>query len=638
MAAASIIASVVTGGTNSHQTVAEELNVIATDFITQGIVAPTGFTPNTGSGGTGSFCVNQDSSPDMGVTVLLGQAYVAGTPSSQDAQVLRARMTSNYTGYTINANSSGSTKYDWIYLQLSATNANTPSSAADNVITLVTSRSSSNTSDNGSPPTYGLLLAVVTVANGASSITNANIADKRIATILASSSTNAVNTGWNALSYALTYSANNGSKEFAVTTPYNLTTLLSPGMRLSIARSVTPPTQCMAFVSASSQYATKASPSGITFTGPFTCEAWVYLNSYTGLTQVIVGRSDIATGGFFLFIDANGRPAIEYGASSSFTNFIAYQSVPLNRWVHIAGVVTSVASKTGLIYINGTSVSVQSTLSAATTLAQTSNLSVGGGGAGVANSFLNGYVSEARVWSAAQSAANIQANMGINLVGTESNLVALYQGNGVFTDATSNANNLTATGGAIATQAANPYNATEYAVIRSVTYSAPNTTITMFTDDYGTIPNQTLNTPQYSTVREPFGYPLGFISDKIWGMVMWAANQTNTATSTGTQLTGATMTVTIPTGGKKMVIKAAAALLKPGAGTAVLDAYWGSTPVGRAQAETTTNGSGVNLLTYPVVLTAGSQTVSLDMWETSAGTCTLGAATQDPAVFTLEEA
>jgi len=46
----------------------------------------------------------------------------------------------------------------------------------------VTSRSTSATTDNGTPPTYGTLLAVVTVANGFSTITNSNIADKRVRT------------------------------------------------------------------------------------------------------------------------------------------------------------------------------------------------------------------------------------------------------------------------------------------------------------------------------------------------------------------------------------------------------------------------------------------------------------------------
>lgn len=640
MAAASIIASVITGGSNSHQTVAEELNAYATDFVTQGIVGA--FTLNTGSGGTGSFCVNQDAAPDMGVTVLLGQAYVSGTPSGQDAQVIRARMTSNYTGYTINANSSGSTKYDWIYLQLSATNANNPSAAADNVITLVTSRSSSNSSDNGSPPTYGILLAVVTVANGASSITNANITDKRQQVTIGATS-NSNTTGWNTLSYALTYSANNGSKEFAATTPFDLTGILSPGMKLKVSRSVTPPTQCAAFTSASSQYATKASPSGITFTGVFSCEAWVYLLSYTGQKQGVVGRTDASTGGFGLEIDASGRVRVFYGASSSFTDFISYQSIPLNRWVHIAGVVTSVSGKTGVVYINGTAVTSFSSVTAATTLAQTSNLSAGAHGAGVANTFFNGYISESRIWSTNQTAANIQGNMAISLVGTESNLVFLGQFNGNFNDATSNANNLTAQAGAIATQANNPYNATEYATIIAVSYSNPTTTVTVDCGTQNTIPNQTLNTPYFSTSAMPFGLPANL--RKYTRYVPIAANSTTTSTS-AVQANGLSITLTVPSGATRLKVTAfSGGVFNATTGDSVLVSLWDGT-VGSGtelvQAEVGDTGIAGGPIEVPVFVSssvwpaAGSKTYNLGLNAITGGTATFSASTTNLAFLEVE--
>lgn len=318
-----------------------------------------------------------------------------------------------------------------------------------------------------------------------------------------------IGSGWVNLGQTLTYATNNGSKEFTVTSGSDLTSTLSAGMKLSVTRSVTPPTKCMAFASASSEYATNASPTGITFTAAFTCEAWVYLNSYPSSTGGgVIGRTDNSTGGFALFINSAGQVVIQYGSSSAFTNFYSNQSIPLNQWVHIAGVVSSVSSKTGSVYINGTSVSTSSSLTAATALTQTSNLSIGAFGAGVANSFLNGYVSEARIWSVAQSSASILAYMTVNLSGTQTNLVALYQGNGNFNDGTSNANNLTATNGAIATQASNPYNPTEYAEITNVAYASPTTTLTLNTGAFGTIPNQTLNSAQYSTARLPYGFPV----------------------------------------------------------------------------------------------------------------------------------
>ena len=632
--ASSIISSVVTAGSNSHATVSEEANAYATDFVSQGVWNPITNT-NGSSPATGSFAVNQDSSPDMGLTITSGVAYVTVTPASQDSQVLRARMSANYTSYTINANSSGSTVYDWIYLQGSATNAATPSVAADNVITLFTSRSTANTSDTGSPPTYGILLAVVTVVNGASSITNSNIADKRTQATLSTSATS-VGAGWVNLGYPLTYSANNGNKEFAVTSANNLTGILSPGMKLQVTRATTPPTQCMAFVAASSEYATKASPSGITFTGVFTCEAWVYVQSYTGQAQTIINRLDAAatSGGWEFQISSTGQPVITYGTTTTFTQLASYQSVPLNTWVHVAGVVTSVSSKTGQIYINATAVPTNTTLSNSTTLTQASvDLRIGANSATPTNTYFNGYISEVRVWSAAQSAANIQANMTKSLVGNESNLVALYQGNGNFNDATSNANNLTATNSPIATQASNPYNAIEYANIRAISYSNPTTTITLYTGDSGTIPNMTLNTPQYSISREPFGLP-EVLNSKILGQIIWGANVTSTATATGTQLNGATLTMTIPANGKKVVIKALSSALYSGAGVAFLSAYNGSTQVAQIQG---TSDFGW-LQSLPFYAPAGSQTFSLDMWESSAGTSTWQSSTAYPSWFTVEEA
>lgn len=184
-----LITGILTGGSNSHETTSEEANAVATDFISQGIV---GSSTNTSGVApmTGNFSVNAQGTPDATVAVSTGVAYVTATPSSQGSQKLRVKNTAS-ANVTISANSSGSTKYDWLYLAINATNAANPNSAADNVATLTTSRSSSSTSDDGTPPTYGLLLAVITVANGFSTLANGTISDRRVQAI-ASSATSAL--------------------------------------------------------------------------------------------------------------------------------------------------------------------------------------------------------------------------------------------------------------------------------------------------------------------------------------------------------------------------------------------------------------------------------------------------------------
>lgn len=174
----SIYVSLLTAGTNNHQETSENANAMATDFVSEGVI---GTITNTSgvAPSTGAFAANAQATPDMTVKVSSGVAYVQGTPTSQNSQTFRVRMSAD-TNVTISSNTSGSTKYDWIYIKLDADKMANPAVAADDVATLVTSRSSSSTADNGTPPAYGYPLAVVTVANSASSITNASISDKRI--------------------------------------------------------------------------------------------------------------------------------------------------------------------------------------------------------------------------------------------------------------------------------------------------------------------------------------------------------------------------------------------------------------------------------------------------------------------------
>lgn len=179
--------SVLTGGTNSFSTTSEMVNFPVTDFIYPGVV---GVMTNTAgvAPATGGFAVNAQGTPDMTVAVSAGACYVTATPSAGNSQVLRVKNSAS-SNVTITANSTGGTRYDWIYVSISAANAANPDASASNVATLVSSRSTSNTTDNGTPPTYGTLIAIVTVANGASSITNGNIADARVAASFRSANT-----------------------------------------------------------------------------------------------------------------------------------------------------------------------------------------------------------------------------------------------------------------------------------------------------------------------------------------------------------------------------------------------------------------------------------------------------------------
>jgi hypothetical protein len=121
--------------------------------------------------------------------------------------------------------------------------------------------------------------------------------------------------------------------------------------------------------------------------------------------------------------------------------------------------------------------------------------------------------------------------MGTNL-GVTSGLVSVYQGNGAWTDGSGNGNTLTSNGGASNTQAANPYNAIEYAIITNVSYSNPTTTITLFSGVNGIIPNMSLSSPYYSVERAPYNFPSG--RDKWITETILKVNQTQSSPGAST--------------------------------------------------------------------------------------------------------
>lgn len=344
------------------------------------------------------------------------------------------------------------------------------------------------------------ITAILAVVNG--NLDDANIASMNGSKIVAGSLpatafSTATAQGWNAISQTPVYASNNGNHEFTATfSGVDLTTIIPLGSKFKLTRGTTAPTQSMAFTSGSSQYATNASPSNISFTGAFTCEALVYPTSYPSGDSGIISKFNST--GFILILKASGQVQLTANGSSTFAT--SSQSLPLNQWAHVAA---TFSSGTFNIYINGTLVP-SATSGSSTTITQAGPLQIG---AFNSTGFFNGYISEARVWSVAQTQSAIQSNMGVSLVGNETNLNCLFQGNGNFNDKTSNANNLTATGGAIATQAANPYSNTEYAIVTKLALSGSNTSVTLFSGRSNMIPNMILTNAFWSAVRTPFGFP-----------------------------------------------------------------------------------------------------------------------------------
>lgn len=319
--------------------------------------------------------------------------------------------------------------------------------------------------------------------------------------------------GWNTLSTQPTVSSgyNKGNREFDLTfSSTDLSTTLYPGMRLKVTRNTTPPTQCTNMASASSHYATKSSPTAVTFTDDFTIEAWVKLTTYpaSGQTGTVLSRWN-GTSGWVLRVNADGTLEM-YGTNAGAANFSTTKtipSLPLGRWVHVAAALdmSTFTAAGSPMWIDG--VLVESAVSRGgtnpTALVQAGDLQVGAANAGA---FINGRLQDVRLWSAIRTSTQIRDNMSQQLVGNESNLNGYWKLNGDFNDSTSNANNLTAQNSAAATNADSAMNSTEYAIVTKVAFST-NTTVTVFTGTDYTIPNMTLTASAWSAYRAPSGFP-----------------------------------------------------------------------------------------------------------------------------------
>lgn len=564
MAAATIITNVVTGGSNNHSTVASEGNAYATDFVSQGVLGSI-----TSTGGiaptTGSFGVNQNTGSNMAVNILgsgvtgstAAVAYVTCTPTGQDKQVLRARMTSDYTAYAINANASGSTQFDWIYLQADPTNANTPSAASDNVVTIITARGTSNSSAPAGAPTYGTLLAVVTVANGATAITNANISDRRTLATLTGSATSSTS-GWTPLATGPSTITALGNRSYTVVfNGADYTSLLSPGMRLQFTRTAAAPTLCTS-LNGTTQYFSKSSPAGMTFTNNFVVSAWVKVASYPSVQATIASRTN-NTSGWSFDVDSIGQVRlIGYNASSANVSLVqSYQSIPLNRWVHVAAqldMATFTATPTtSYTMIDGLDVPASVTRGGTnpTALIQAGNLEIGSRNA---TPDFPGKIAQVAIYSAKVTEAMILASISQTLVGTETNLISVYTLSNSVTDlVVGNANNLSVGGGsATTTTADSPYaqgasaGTIEYGIITAASFST-NTTLTVQVPEGSAMPSTGgVGATSYSTQKVPYLLPAQHGKWKVFGL--WVNSEAVSTTPANQWFPTLGVKLTVPVG------------------------------------------------------------------------------------------
>jgi len=383
----------------------------------------------------------------------------------------------------------------------------------------------------------------------------------------------------------------------------------------------------------------------MTFTDDFVVSAWVKLESYADM--VVASRYN-GTSGWRLYISASGQVVMQaYNAgAANISGVNSYASLPLNKWVHIAAQLDMSAftatTTTSYVMIDG--VDVAATVSRGgtnpTALVQAGNLEIGSNNGGLLP--FDGKIAQVAIYSAKVTQATIKASMNQALSGSETSLISAYSLDNSLNDLNANANNLTAQGSAVATNADSPFaNAVtagllEYAEINSVTFST-NTTVNVRVPDTCQIPTTGgVSAVSYSTQSNPYGLPV--VSSTL-GISQISSNFTTTS-ATAVQVSGLSATVVVPAGGRKVRITATSqSLTNSGSNFDGISIWDGTVGSGTQIAETgssvtaTTGVPGyVSAVVTPV---AGSKTYNLGM-RASAGTGTLAAGATYPAYIQVE--
>jgi len=177
---------------------------------------------------------------------------------------------------------------------------------------------------------------------------------------------------------------------------------------------------------------------------------------------------------------------------------------------------------------------------------------------GASNSinFFPGKLAQVTIFNAKVTQATMRGYISQGLVGTETSLISAYSLSNSVNDLTANANNLTAQNSATTTNADSPFggqaggtiSATlDYGEVTSVT----SNTIVVRANDTSTIPTAGgISAVSYSSSYQPYGMP---IQSNVLGHTL-LCNSFSTAATSPTQISGLSVSVTIPAGGAKVKI------------------------------------------------------------------------------------
>lgn len=195
----------------------------------------------------------------------------------------------------------------------------------------------------------------------------------------------------------------------------------------------------------SSQFASRADTASLSVTGDMTIEAWVKRES-TGAMCMVAKNNGTNFSYFFQF---HSTDKARFSVSSTGGAFSVFPpsttSVTADGLWHHVAVSYNAAAGTCAFYLDGATDGTGSGLPTSIN-DNASDFFVGQTGDSGDRQYFDGLIDEVRIWSDIRTAQEISDNYRTELVGNEGNLVAYYKFNNAYTDTTSNANDLTASG------------------------------------------------------------------------------------------------------------------------------------------------------------------------------------------------
>lgn len=434
----------------------------------------------------------------------------------------------------------------------------------------------------------------------------------------------------------------NGNRSYDVVFNSTVASYLTPGMRIRTTRTAAAPTGSIT-LNGTSQYLSKSSPTGMAATDKISVVGWIKPTAYQ--TGGIASRNNGSTDGWACFLNSAGQLSIQ-GVRATDDSALSYQSIPLNKWTHIAATIdTSGAAST--MYIDGVSVPVIYTNNANSAFAApTQSFLIGATNGASPTNFFKGQMAQVAVFSGTVlSQANVLALMSQTLSGSETNVISAYkldQASGLTDLNTGNANNLTAQGSPTYSTASpfttdangTPGGSYDYAVVRNVS----TTTATVQVPEGCAIPTSGgVSAVDLSTAENPFGMPA--VGNVLGYSII--CSDFNTTSASNTAILGLSTTVYVPAGRKVRVTAFSYGAANSNAGAyAIAGLYRGAVGGTQISASFNLNPTAtreINALMSAIdVPGSGSVTYNAALSNGSVGTASWRASATAPAYILVE--